>query len=742
PVQTLQSTILELTNPETGGVVRVALGDPEVELFSDMKRHKMGSLLAEPGPQRGIPADVFRTPPLWGLANSAPYLHDGSVNTIEEAILRHGGEGSEALPVIAAFNNLSPTDREALISFLGSLVLPRRDQLELDAWNNLTDRDREILAPFQESFIRIITAHPLLVAWMVNPPPEGISAVSGILNVQVSITAEVGLDSASLVVDSSDSLPLVFNPASGFHEAQVDTTALSEGDHALRLEVLDRSGRRAEIGTISTFITVDNIPDPTILPGPIAGLDVPPERTKTFDISAIDVDITINRFGDHDSLGKMYVLETGTDANGNGQDDAIDAVRAQEVKPLPDRVSSGLRDDPIQPLVIRANIGDLVIINFTNRLAFGRASMSIHGLTADPKTSAGSLVGLNPDTLVDPGETITYSWFIPDQRNMEGSYVFNSMGDPRNQQVHGLFCVLNVEPKGYTYLNPIDGTPLKSGWDAMIVDPNGKDFREDTIIYHEIGNEDEDIMDKDGNALPVVDSFDTYRPGSRALNYRSEPFFRRQELADVVLGHPDESQSYGSYMFGDPPTPRPRGYIGDPTKRRLVHAGSERFHVDHLHGGSIRWRFDPFVEPDQWGLPFDKNPSAQTLSERVDSQNLGPMETYTSQPEGAAGGLQAGPGEFLFHCHFAHHYTAGMWSFWRVFDTLQTGESWQVSNRPLQELPDRADTTPAAVDSTQLIGMTMPSGRTLTDGPTTATTLNIDEWMRSVLPPQGVPGDY
>lgn len=473
-------------------------------------------------------------------------------------------------------------------------------------------------------------------------------------------------------------------------------------------------------------------------------------ETKTFNISAIDVEITINRFGDRDPQGKMYVLEAGSDANGNGQDDAIDAIRAQEVAPLPDRVSTGLRNDPIQPLVIRANISDTVVINFTNRLGSGRVGIHIQGLPVDPFIT-GSNVGFNPDTTVGIGNSIIYTWKIPDQRNMEGSYVFTSLGtDMRQQQAHGLFGVLNIEPKGSVYLSPITGQPVKSGWDAMIVDPNGKDFREDTIIYHEFGDESFKILDRGGNALPLKDPFneDAYRPGSRLLNYRSEPFFHRQELVVPILGHIDPSQNYGSYMFGDPATPRPRGYIGDPTKRRIVHAGSERFHVDHLHGGSIRWQFDPFAtEPEElpggvdfFGLTATKNPPAQTRSQRIDSQAIGPLETYTEQIEGGAGGLQSGTGEFLFHCHFGHHYTVGMWSFWRVFDTLQTGEPWQVGPFPLQELPDRQGMIPVAMDSTQLIGMTMPSGRTLTDGPTTDITLDIDEWLRTNVPPQGDPG--
>ncbi|MBI4304181.1 MAG: multicopper oxidase domain-containing protein, partial [Chloroflexi bacterium] len=222
-------------------------------------------------------------------------------------------------------------------------------------------------------------------------------------------------------------------------------------------------------------------------------------ETKTFNISAIDVVIAINRFGDNNPLGKMFVL-----------DENIQAVQARAAIPLtnPDRVNIGLRDDPIQPLVIRANIGDTVVVNFTNRLAVGNASFHIQGMPVDVRTSSGSNVGNNPDTTVPLGGTRTYTFQVPDQRNYEGSYVFNSMGNPREQQMHGLFGVLNVEPAGSTYLNPINGQPQKSGWDAIIVDPAGKDFREDTIIYHEFGDETFFLRDKNGNQLPLNPAMD------------------------------------------------------------------------------------------------------------------------------------------------------------------------------------------------------------------------------------------
>ena len=72
-------------------------------------------------PQFGAGGREWRTPPLWGLRDSAPYLHDGRTSTIEGAILAHDGEGTAAAK---AFEKLKPHQRRQLDLFLDSLVAP------------------------------------------------------------------------------------------------------------------------------------------------------------------------------------------------------------------------------------------------------------------------------------------------------------------------------------------------------------------------------------------------------------------------------------------------------------------------------------------------------------------------------------------------------------------------------------------------------------------------------------------
>jgi CxxC motif-containing protein (DUF1111 family) len=76
------------------------------------------------GGQAGVPQvrlNEWRTPPLWGLSESAPYLHDGRAANLEQAILFHGGEAG---PSVQRYRQLSPRDRNQLERFLLSLVAP------------------------------------------------------------------------------------------------------------------------------------------------------------------------------------------------------------------------------------------------------------------------------------------------------------------------------------------------------------------------------------------------------------------------------------------------------------------------------------------------------------------------------------------------------------------------------------------------------------------------------------------
>ena len=112
----------------------------EVPLFSDLRRHKMGKGLKERDGFRQatdvagliVPEDEFLTRPLWGVGDTGPWLHDGRAQSLEEAILLHRSEGSEANDVIDAFTKLPSGDQEAIIKFLLTLRLPLDPRYDFD----------------------------------------------------------------------------------------------------------------------------------------------------------------------------------------------------------------------------------------------------------------------------------------------------------------------------------------------------------------------------------------------------------------------------------------------------------------------------------------------------------------------------------------------------------------------------------------------------------------------------------
>ena len=98
-------------------------GALEVPLYSDLKRHAMGEGLAESHDDGTVAADQFLTTPLWGVARTRPYMHDGRAPTLEDAILQHGGEAQAARDAFAA---LDEPDRAPLRTFLTALTRGER----------------------------------------------------------------------------------------------------------------------------------------------------------------------------------------------------------------------------------------------------------------------------------------------------------------------------------------------------------------------------------------------------------------------------------------------------------------------------------------------------------------------------------------------------------------------------------------------------------------------------------------
>ncbi len=105
-------------------------------IFTDFKRHDLGPNFHERN-WDGTMQTQFLTRALWGVGSTGPYGHDGRSMTLNDVILRHGGEAQFSRD---EFAELSSHNQDVLIKFLNSLVLfpPDDTASNLDPGNRNT----------------------------------------------------------------------------------------------------------------------------------------------------------------------------------------------------------------------------------------------------------------------------------------------------------------------------------------------------------------------------------------------------------------------------------------------------------------------------------------------------------------------------------------------------------------------------------------------------------------------------
>lgn len=89
------------------------------DIFTDFKRHDLGPAFYERNWDGTIRTE-FMTRALWGVGSDGPWGHDGRSVTLDDVILRHGGEAQASRDAYAA---LPKARSDALLAFLNSLVL-------------------------------------------------------------------------------------------------------------------------------------------------------------------------------------------------------------------------------------------------------------------------------------------------------------------------------------------------------------------------------------------------------------------------------------------------------------------------------------------------------------------------------------------------------------------------------------------------------------------------------------------
>ncbi|MBI4303260.1 MAG: DUF4399 domain-containing protein, partial [Chloroflexi bacterium] len=339
----------------------------------------------------------------------------------------------------------------------------------------------------------------------------------------------------------------------------------------------------------------------------MGGLPVDQIPVRTYDVVAIQTNIAFSPTLTN-GAGRAYVL---------AEDEAA--------------VLAGTK--PLEPLVLRANVGEIVRVNFTNNMTAARASFHVPQLikTAD---SEGAAFGLDNDSTVAPGGSRTY-WYVIDPRfEIPRSFVITDFGDPVNGRLNGLYGQFIVEPSGAIYLDPVTGVPVKSGTNVKVVSSSGNftAFRDVVLLFH-----DDDVgMNRD--VMP-------YRrdvTGIRGINYKAVPF------AERLAVNPDVSKVFSSAVHGDPRTPVITVTAGDQVRLHVAGGVGQQPHVFSVDGH----RF-----------PFDIN-RAQFMN--LASRQFAPGVTIDTLLEGGAGGISGLPGDYLYRDNRNPFLEAGMWGILRV----------------------------------------------------------------------------
>ena len=109
------------------GIFVVPTVDAETETFTDDGRYEVTG--------REVDKWRYRTPSLRNVALTSPYMHDGSIATLEEvvAFYAEGGGGDPAQDPRTRSVQLTESDQEALVAFLQTLTSSHVDALVSDA---------------------------------------------------------------------------------------------------------------------------------------------------------------------------------------------------------------------------------------------------------------------------------------------------------------------------------------------------------------------------------------------------------------------------------------------------------------------------------------------------------------------------------------------------------------------------------------------------------------------------------
>jgi len=378
--------------------------------------------------------------------------------------------------------------------------------------------------------------------------------------------------------------------------------------------------------------------------------------------------------------------------NGGALNDptAIMYFRSEDIDAF-GKVKAGV---PIEPLVVRARAGECINFNLFNKLpklvadldGFNTMPNIIHHFNANqvkpsnqvglhPQllaynvvNSDGKNVGFNPNQTIGPGGVARYTWYAGDvvingfQRiatPIEFGATNLISSDPIKHSNKGAIGSLIVEPQGSSWIE--DAT---SRAQATVTKSDGTSFREFVLQFQT----DINMRYADGSPVPNLagpdGAEDAEDSGQKALNYRTEPLWKRMGYAPETPFENTRNFDFTNVLTnamvgGDPQTPVFTAQAGVPVRFRILNSnGHMRNNLFNLHGHF--WQEEPFTNNSK---AIGNNPLSEVKGVQY---GIGPTSHYEVIPVNGAGGARRVTGDYLWRTQESFMFDGGIWGIFRV----------------------------------------------------------------------------
>jgi len=286
-------------------------------------------------------------------------------------------------------------------------------------------------------------------------------------------------------------------------------------------------------------------------------------------------------------------------------------------------------------------------------------------LAYNVQNSDGKNVGFNPNQTVGPGGIARYRWYAGDIKIQGNQRIATPIefgatnlisSDPIKHSNKGAVGSLIIEPLGSTWIED-----AASRAQALVTKSDGTSFREFVLQFQT------DINFRFANGTPVpllAGEEDAEDSGHKAINYRTEPLWKRMNYAPetpltITRSFDFTNVLTNAQVGGDPQTPVFTAKAGQDVRFRVLSAnGHGRSIAFQVHGHF--WQEEPYTNNS---TVIGNNP----LSEVKGTQyGVGPTSHFDIVPSNGAGGARRITGDYLYRDQMSFKFDGGLWGIFRV----------------------------------------------------------------------------